>query len=133
MMEEALIAKLLADAGVAALVGTRVHPGARPQASTLPAIVCNAISANPSYSDDGEDGIAEARVQLDCWGATYSSAKTTARAVKAALSAFDGTVSAVRFRYIALDLEHDIQETGADSAAYPFRTSLDFLVVYDNA
>ena len=48
------------------------------------------------------------------------------------LSAFDGTVSGVRFRYITLGLEHDIQETGANSASYPFRTSLDFIVVFDN-
>jgi hypothetical protein len=84
------------------------------------------------YSDDGEDGIEEARIQLDCWGTTYSSAKTVARAVKTALSAFDGIVSGVRFRYITLGLEHDIQETGANSASYPFRTSLDFVVVFDN-
>ena len=131
-MEEALIAKLLADSGVSALVGTHIHPGVRPQAGPLPAIVFNMISANPSYSDDGEDGIEEARIQLDCWGATYSSAKTVARAVKAAVSAFGGTVSGVRFRYITLGLEHDIQETGANAASYPFRTSLDFIVVFDN-
>jgi len=131
-MEEALIAKLLADAGVSALAGARVHPGVRPQAGLLPAIVFNMISANPSYSDDGQDGIAECRVQLDCWGTTYADAKKTARAVKSALSAFDGTVSGVRFRYITIDLEHDIQETGANSESYPFRTSLDFLVVFDN-
>ena len=131
-MGEALIAKLLADSGVLALVATRVYPGVRPQAEPLPAIVYNMISANPSYSDDGEDGIEEARIQLDCWGVTYSSAKTVARAVKAALSAFGGTVSGVRFRYITLGLEHDIQEPGANSASYPFRTSLDFIVVFDN-
>ena len=131
-MEEALIAKLLTDSGVAALVGTRIHPGVRPQGTALPTIVFNMISANPSYSDDGEDGIAEARIQLDCWGATYTDAKKTARAVKTALSGFGGTVNSVRFRYIALDLEHDMQETGADAASYPFRTSLDFIIVFDN-
>jgi len=56
-MEEALIAKLLADAGVSALVGTRIYPGVRPQAGPLPAIVFNLISATPSYSDvEGRDG-----------------------------------------------------------------------------
>jgi hypothetical protein len=131
-MEEALIAKLLATTAVTALVATRVYPGVRPQASLLPAIVMNIVSKNPSYSDDGEDGIAEARVQFDCWGATYTDAKKTARAVMAALSALDETVAGVRFRYITLDLEHDLSETGADAAAYPFRTALDFIVVYDN-
>jgi Protein of unknown function (DUF3168) len=131
-MEEAIIDKLLASSGVTALVQTRVYPGTRAQGSALPAIVFNMISANPSYSDDGEDGISEARIQLDCWGASYSSAKKTARAVKAALSAFQGVVSGVNIRYIALDLEHDLREAGGDAADYPFRTSLDFLVVFDN-
>lgn len=131
-MEEALIAKLLADGNVAALAGSRIFPGMRPQAAQLPAIVCNMISSNPSYSDDGEDGIAESRMQIDCWGATYSAAKLLARAVKSSLSAFSGTVNAVRFRYITIDLEHDLQETGSDAASYPFRTSIDFIVVYDN-
>ena len=75
-MEEALIGKLLATSGLMALVGTRVYPGSCRKAAALPAIVFNMISSNPSYSDDGEDGIAEARVQLDCWGETYTDAKT---------------------------------------------------------
>ena len=131
-MEEALIAKLLADVGVAALVSTRVYVGARPQASLLPAIVVNVVSAIPSYSDDGEDGIEDARVQIDCWGETYSSAKLVSRAVKTALSAFDGIVSGITFRFISLDLEHDLRESGADTADFPFRTSLDFIVTFDN-
>lgn len=129
-MEEALIAKLLATTAIAALVGTRIYPGAKPQGSALPAIVCNLISALPSYSDDGEDGIREDRIQIDCWAETYTAAKLTARAVVAALSAFQGTVSGITFQYITLDLEHDLTESGANAADYPFRTSLDFNVVY---
>ena len=131
-MEEAIITKLLATGGVTALVQARIHPGSLPQGILLPAIVFNMVSGNRSYSDDGEDGIAEARIQLDCWGVTYSAAKMAARAIKDALSAFQGNISGVNIRYIVLDLEHDMRESGGDNAKYPFRTSLDFLVVYDN-
>lgn len=131
-MEEAIIGLLLAASGVAALAGARVFPGTRPQAAALPAIVINKISAAPSYSDDGEDGIREDRVQIDCWGETYTAAKNTARAVIAALSAFQGQSASVNIRYITLDLEHDLRETGGNAADYPFRTSLDFNVIYDN-
>lgn len=130
-MEQAIIARLLAAAGVAALVGARVYPGALPQGESLPAAICNLISAAPSYSDDGEDGIREDRIQIDCWGSTWTDAKKTARAVVAALSAFDGTAGGIRIRYIVLDREQDLQEAGANAAAYPFRTSLDFLITYD--
>lgn len=131
-MEEALITKLLGTTAITNLVSTRVFVGARPQASTLPAIVINRISGAPLYSDDGEDGLEESRFQIDCWGLTYSSAKAVARAVRTALSAFQGTVSGVNFRYVSLDLEHDIQETGSNTTDYPFRTSLDFIFMFDN-
>ena len=96
-MEEALIAKLLATTAITTLVSNRIFVGARPQASTLPAIVVNRVSGAPLYSDDGEDGLEESRFQIDCWGSTYSSAKGLARAVRGALSAFQGTQSPVKF------------------------------------
>lgn len=132
MLEEAIVTRLLADATVSAAVGTRVTPVARAQASALPAITYTTISAVPSYSDDGEDGIREDRMQIDCWGASYSTAKQLARAVVDSLSAFGGTVGSLRIRYITLDIEHDLQEGGGNAAEYLYRTSLDFLMIYDN-
>ena len=126
-MEEAIIARLLADAGVAAIVGTRVFPGMRPQGSALPAAVLNRISGGPLYADDGEVGLEQARIQIDCWADTYTAAKKLARAVTACLSAFDGTVGTTTFEFIELDIERDLQEGGGDAASYPFRTALDFL------
>lgn len=131
-MEEALIAKLLADGGVAALVGNRVFPVSRPQASALPALTLATMSNVPVYTDQGEAGIAEARVQIDCWGADYGSVKLTARAVKAALSAFFGTVEGVVFQYVLLDGERDGRETGSNAPEYQFRTQLDFRVWFEN-
>lgn len=131
-MEEALIAKLLADGGVAALVGTRVYPVARPQGSVFPAVTLATVSNVPVYTNDGESGIAEARVQIDCWGETYGSVKTAARAVIAALSAFFGTVDGTVFQYVLLDGERDSRESGSNAPEYLFRTQLDFRVWYKN-
>jgi hypothetical protein len=131
-MEEALIAKLLADGGVSGLVGTRVYPVARPQGSLLPAIVLATVSNVPVYTNDGEAGIAEARVQIDCWGATYGSVKAAARAVTASLSAFFGTVDDAVFQYVLLDGERDSRESGSNAPEYLFRTQLDFRVWYEN-
>lgn len=131
-MEEALRARLLATAGVTALVSQRVHCGSRPQASVLPAITINRVSGAPIYTDDGECGLADARVQIDCWGETYSSAKQTARAVIESLSAFFGTVGAVTFDFVLLDLERDTREGGSNAEEYEFRTQIDFTVLYRN-
>lgn len=127
-MEENLISLLLSDSGLSALVSSRIHPGSLPQGATLPAIVMNRISGAPQYSDEGETGLNEARVQLDCWADTYSQAKLVARAVIARLSAFSGTVGTTEFANIMLDDERDLREGGGNAAEYPFRTSLDFSV-----
>ena len=131
-MEQALIAKLLADGGISALVGNRVFPISRDQASALPAVTFGTVSNVPIYTNDGEAGIAEARMQIDCWGASYPSAKLTAQAVKSALSAFFGTVEGVVFQYVLLDGERDSREGGSNAAEYQFRTQLDFRVFYEN-
>ena len=127
-MEESLISLLLSDSGLAALVSNRIHPGSLPQGATLPAIVMNRISGGPQYADEGETGLNEARVQFDCWAATYSQAKLVARAVIDRLSAFDGVVGTTTFANIMLDDERDLRETGSNAAEYSFRTSLDFSV-----
>lgn len=92
----------------------------------------NRISGAPVYTDQGESGLATARVEIDCWGATYTSAKQTARAVIAALSAFVGTAGSYTFQYVLLDAERDFSEAGSNAAEYLYRTNLDFIVWYDN-
>lgn len=119
MIEEVIA--ILLDTGA---TGSRVYPVRLPQASPMPAIVVTTISNIPVYSDDGESGLSSGRVQVDCWGDTYSSAKTVARAVKASLSAYQGGI----FQNVLLDAERDLSESGSNSSEYRFRTSLDFIV-----
>jgi hypothetical protein len=130
-MEEGIVARLLGTSGVTALVSTRVYPGRRPQASALPAIDFNTISGAPVYSNDGESGLASARVEINCWGTTYSSAKHVARAVKDSLSAFVGQAGGITFQNVLLDAERDFSETGSNAAEYLFRTNLDFIVWFE--
>lgn len=129
MVEERIIAKLLAASGVTALVSTRVYPVARPQGSTLPAVTLQRIDGAPLLTDEGDSGLENPRIQLDCWGTTYASAKAVARAVIAALNAFDGTLTGVNIPLIELEAERDMpRESGTNVNEYLFRTSLDFLV-----
>jgi len=127
-MEEALRAHLIGDTAIAALIGARIFPVSRAQGSALPALTYQVISGAPLYADDGETGLSEGRVQIDCWGETYTSAKGLARAVTDRMSAFHGTVSGVAFQYMLLDTEQDLRETGSNAAEYLFRTSLDFII-----
>ncbi len=127
-MEAAFIGILTAAAGVSAIVGTRVYPQSRPQGSLYPSLTCTRISGGPLYDDDGEVGLENARIQVDCWAEDYGAAKDLARAVRGVLSAFEGVAGSVDFRYIMLDDERDLRESGGNVAEYPFRTVLDFNV-----
>lgn len=131
-MEEAIIQKLLEANSVTAIASTRIYPGLRLQSSELPSVIINTISSDPSYSDDGYDGIDESRIQIDCIGDTYSSAKNLARAVVLELGAFSGNVSGVKFYYITLDTQKDTTDAGVGGSEYLFRTTLDFAVTFGN-
>ncbi|SDP40613.1 Protein of unknown function [Filomicrobium insigne] len=127
-MEEAMIARLLADPGVAAYASTRIYPVSRPQGDLLPAVTLQRIDGGPTYSDDGETGLGNARVQIDTWAATYEVAKTLSRAVTASLSAFHGIVGGIDFQTILLNDARDFREAGGNQVEYLFRVSLDFNV-----
>ena len=127
-MIQGIIARLLETPAVTALVGSRISPGRRPQAGPLPDIVLHIISGAPVYTDQGEAGLQENRIQIDCWALTYIAAKQVGEAVKSALSAYVGTAGGVTFQFVLLSAERDFNEPGSNVAEYFFRTSLDFIV-----
>lgn len=129
-MEAALVAKLLATAGVTALSSQRINWSRRPQGETIPAgkasIVLHRISGQPDIHHGGPSGLVESRIQVDCWAATYSAAKATARAIEAAITAQRFTQGAIRFDVILVDNERD--DTFDEASLSYFRTSLDLTV-----
>jgi hypothetical protein len=129
-MEAALIAKLLAATGVTALVSTRINWSRRPQGAALPAIVLHRIDGTPDVHHAGASGLVVSRVQVDCWGASYGSAKAVARAVETAITAQTFTQGAVRFDVILIDSERD---DSTDETTPLFRTSLDLMVHHASA
>lgn len=129
-MESSLIAKLLATAGVTALVSTRINWSRRPQGSALPAIVLQRVSGTPDVHHAGASGLVVSRVQVDCWAPSYGSAKAVARAVETAITAQTFTQGATRFDVILIDSERD---DSTDETTPLFRTSLDLMVHHANA
>lgn len=123
-MEEALRTLLLGNPAVAALVGSRVDWGMRPQGSLLPAICLTTVSDAPvNHSLDGP-GVSQARVQIDCFGETYKSAKDTARAVRRLLDAHSGGIFLGVFMAGARDLPDE------DGVTTIHSVSMDFFVNY---
>lgn len=121
-MEEQLRARLLATAGVTALVGQRINWGAHPQGEAFPALVLTVISGAEGYTLTGRDGLLQGRVQVDCYAATYGAAKVLSRAVVASL----GGYSSAGFRGVFHVGTRDSREGGSNEAERLFRVSLDF-------
>jgi len=76
---------LLANAGVAALIGTRMYPDQLPQGATLPAVVYYRISGTYAESLGGVKAAGTCRVQLDAYAATRLAADAVGEAIVAAL------------------------------------------------
>ena len=90
-VEEAIADRLAANAGVAALVGTRVWQLKLPQRPVLPAVKVQLVDEPTENHLRGAEDTTFARVQVDCYGAEtgvadpYGAVADVAEAVNAAL------------------------------------------------
>lgn len=127
-MEEDLRALLLANSGVATMVGSRVTWGGRPQGGALPAVVLHLVGGAKTYTLTGESGPIAKRVQANCLAADYLGAVNTFRAVTAALSGYAGTFGGTYFQGILQDSEPSDLDApdGTDQRIYGL--TADFIV-----
>lgn len=128
-MEAALFKHLSTQAGVTALVGTRIYPLVLPQNVAYPAIRYQRISTPRVYSKSGPSGDSRPRLQIDCWALTYGDAKRLADAVETAMKGFAGTHNGHRVASVVCDDEQDGYEP--DPAPPVYRRTLDFLIWYE--
>lgn len=109
-MEKALIDRLLADAPVAAILGTRAYFAIAPQRPVPPYAVIFRVSGARIHSLEKAGGLALPRVQLDCFAKTALSARELARACRVCLDGFRGTQSLVDVQAVLLLDEMDVYE-----------------------
>lgn len=95
-METQLRARLKADSAVAAIVGTRINWGVRPQGEAYPSLVLTLVSDGRPQSMGGLIECRETLVQFDCYGTTRAQAAALREAVIAAITPA-ATVSGVKF------------------------------------
>lgn len=93
-IEEGLFAYLSTNAGLVALISTRVYPNKLPETVTLPALTYQRIDSPRVHTHDtsGATGTAYPRFQFDAWATTYASAKAITDALRAALNGYRGTM-----------------------------------------
>lgn len=127
----ALRAFLLADAGIAAVVGTRVYPIKIPQGIKLASIVYTRISGPGDYFMEGPSGLVRHRLQLDSWAPTADAATALANLVKDRVDGYSGVMGtggiAVNVQGV---FQTDLREDYDDTAAL-HRCGRDFMFAYE--
>lgn len=132
MVEAGIQQLLAANAGVQAVIGTRIYPVLVPEDVTYPCASYQVISDVPLYLLAGSVALETKRIQIDTWSggasnATYTAVKAAQAAIRAALESFrgplpDGTIVAGIFVANAIDsFEQD---------ARSYRTSTDYMVTF---
>ena len=120
-MEVALTALLAPVAG-----GRRYWVRAPQNMKVKPYLLLSCISSLPSYHYLGASGCVAARVQIDVYADTATSAHDTAQQLKTLLSGYrGGTIMA-----IFLDGERELPASDAGDVNALFRISIDIMIHY---
>ena len=115
-LEAAIVAKLKGDAGVKALVASRIYPNVAPKGARGGAyLVYQRISTPRVRSMDGPSGLASPRLQLTCYGPTYAKAMALAEAVRLALDGYAGVTGGVTVQGVTVLDEGDIPDLAVES------------------
>ncbi len=123
----------MADAAVAALVGSRCEPNRPPQSATWPLLTYSLVSQVNDATNDGAAGPLDARVQVDVWAYTYLEMEAIAEAVIAALHGQTWRTSSVAYATAFHAGERDLPETQqvkGEGERRIERRSIDFRVVF---
>lgn len=124
MIEIELVAYLLADKGLALLIGNRLHDDVLPQSPTLPAVVWQRISTTRFHSQDGPSKLARPRFQFSCWATARLESIQVANALREALDGFSGMMNTQEAPAIFNEDERD----DVDSETGLRRVMLDFFI-----
>lgn len=133
-MEADLVARLIADAGVAAVAGTSVSWFSRNRADELPALVLSKISPGREWSHSGPDGLDHPRVQFDSYARVQEQAQALAVAVQVLMEAGGDVVGSggtTRFHPAQLEGELWSDEGEQDGGLPLFRITQDFTFYFE--
>jgi hypothetical protein len=127
MIIEDIAAFLAADAGVSALIGTRIYPMLLPQNATKPAVVYSQVSGVRVTTHDKAKNFTDQVYQLQCIADDPKSVKNLSEKVRQAMEGFQGTMGATNVQGVFMTAERDAPYQ-LDSLTY--RTDLDFRLYF---
>ena len=99
---KAIYGILSANAGVTALVSTRIYPDMATQNTAFPFVVYSVQGLTPSDTKDGASKLDMVDVSIMSFAKTYAEAQDIAAACRTALDRYSGTVSGIAIDSIKL-------------------------------
>uniref|UniRef100_A0A6M3KE64 DUF3168 domain-containing protein n=1 Tax=viral metagenome TaxID=1070528 RepID=A0A6M3KE64_9ZZZZ len=129
-VEQGVFARLSGQAGVTAIVGTKIYPLIAPPDASLPFVVCTKISDIKHHAVSNDISLTVARVQVDSMSTSHAQAISLSHAVRVALQDYAGTTGGVGFQRIFLEDRTNLSEFDIDSGKTTHRISQDFKCWY---
>ncbi len=126
MIHGAIYSLLKDNAGVKALVGTRVEPLIVPPKSDFPVVTYTIAGGWEKQTLDGTVA-KESMVQIDTWSDDYDEAERTMSAVQSCLSSLRTTVGSIRIMRSVMSRRESVFDS---TAAGIFHISADFLFTH---
>ena len=104
--EKVVYALLSADAGVTAIVSTRIYPSDLPQQIAVPAIVYRHVDTvdRPTIHGDGGSQLVQTRISVIAIANDYATVKSINEAVKDAMRYRFGSIAGVQVATITRDI-----------------------------
>ena len=133
-LEEALRTHLISYAPLNAQVGGRIATGYLPNNAPLPALLLSRVSSIPEYSHDGNCGLLESRMQIDCFAVTYPEIKTLSANVKKAMRPLERAalvIGGLRLSGAFLENETDLYEASDVDTESRFHIPQDWFVIHE--
>jgi hypothetical protein len=109
---------------LASVAGGRRHWDRAPQGTPLPYAVLRTVSGIRDYHMQGPSGYVQSRVQVDCYGATFSEAEATVGGVRASASG----VRSGNLLGVFIESERDLSTEDAGAVNRPFCVAVDLII-----
>jgi hypothetical protein len=127
MIEDIIYILLSSDSTITDMVSTRIYPQLRDQNDGLPALTYQMIIQNYSHDINGNNGLCEATVQINCYASTVLGSIQLADVVRSSLGSYQGG----KIESIILESMYDLPTINVENELMNvFAKIMDFYVLY---
>ena len=115
-LKSEILSYLLTVTAITDIVGTRIWYEKLPEDAALPAISFSRISDPHKYTQSGDSGHRNPRIQFSCWAETDQAAEVLAETLSTSLTAFVGVFGSITIQSSFIENKVDMYDP--DSKRY---------------